>query len=383
MQVQDKPMSDVQASKPYDLLVFIGRFRPFHKGHQHVIDRALDQAHNVLVLVGSANRPRTAKNIWTAEEVEEMIRTIYPYQSQAGGRLAISQLDDWMHDNDFRWMMDVHREVDQRCQEIQSMSGHDTPLRVGLVGYSKDNTSYYLKKFPQWGSVNASVYTFMAKVVDATTIRREIIEATDSPLTGLQKVEPMLSMPVQKWLANWLLQTRNRMILADLKQAVDFAAKYKADHKYVGGQSYNAIHTTADSIIIQSGHVLMGKRKFNPGKGLWALPGGFAHEFEPIRESSLRETKEETTIGIPLNTLKLAFRFKQVFSDPNRSDDRGRIITHAYLYLLNDREELPEVRADDDFEEVRWIPLGLINPRECYSDHYWIIRKMIDMIPID
>lgn len=381
------------SEKKFDLLVFIGRFRPFHKGHQHVIDTALEQAHNVLVLVGSANRPRTAKTVWTADEVEDMIRTVYPHSTQFGSRLSVSHLDDWMHDNDFRWMMDVHRAVDAKIQEIQQWSGHERNLSVGLVGYSKDHTSYYLKKFPQWKSVDAGAYTVSGKSLDATMIRRELIRLADRPLTGLQSVASMLSMPVQKWLVHWLLQGRHRATLETIKHAIDFAVEYKEEHAYKGkrdpetgefkSKPYSAIHTTADSVIIQSGHVLMGRRKFNPGKGLWALPGGFAHEFEPVGESSLRETKEETRIGVPLNTLKLAFRFKHVFGDPNRSDDRGRIITHAYLYLLNDREELPVVEAADDFEEVRWLPLGLMNPREMYSDHYWIIRKMIDMIPVD
>lgn len=381
------------SEKKFDLLVFIGRFRPFHKGHMHVIDHALEQAHNVLVLVGSANRPRTAKTVWTADEVEDMIRSVYPHSSHAGGRLSVTQLDDWMHDNDFRWLMDVHRAVDAQVQQIQRWSGRTTPLRIGLVGYSKDKTSYYLKKFPQWKSIDAGAYTHESRVLDATAIRHALIHGADQLLTALAACENLLPRPVANCLYKWSLEDEHRQTLANLKQGIDFAVEYKEEHAYKGkrdpetgdykGKPYNAIHTTADSVIIQSGHVLMGKRKFNPGKGLWALPGGFAHEFELISESSLRETKEETRIGVPLNTLKLAFRFKHVFGDPNRSDDRGRIITHAYLYLLNDREELPEVQADDDFEEVRWVPLGLIDPRECYSDHYWIIRKMIDMIPVD
>ena len=44
----------------YDLLVFIGRFQPFHLGHLAVIRRGLAEARHVLVLVGSAHRPRSA-----------------------------------------------------------------------------------------------------------------------------------------------------------------------------------------------------------------------------------------------------------------------------------------------------------------------------------
>jgi bifunctional NMN adenylyltransferase/nudix hydrolase len=42
-----------------------------------------------------------------------------------------------------------------------------------------------------------------------------------------------------------------------------------------------------------------------------------------------------------------------------------------------------EVKADDDFAEVKWVPLGLLDPAEMYSDHYWIIHKMLDSLPVD
>ena len=40
--------------KANDILVFVGRFQPFHIGHKHVVDAALEQAEHVIVLVGSA-----------------------------------------------------------------------------------------------------------------------------------------------------------------------------------------------------------------------------------------------------------------------------------------------------------------------------------------
>ncbi|WP_391857351.1 NUDIX domain-containing protein, partial [Vibrio cidicii] len=109
----------------------------------------------------------------------------------------------------------------------------------------------------------------------------------------------------------------------------------------------------------------------------------FAHAGETIFNTSCREAVEETRIQVSRDTMKLAFRFKQVFSDPNRGETRGRIVTHAYLYLLNDSEKLVEVKADDDFAEVKWVPLGLLDPAEMYSDHYWIIHKMLDSLPVD
>ena len=46
----------------YNHIVFIGRFEPFHIGHKQVIEKALTLADEVIILVGSANQPRTLKN---------------------------------------------------------------------------------------------------------------------------------------------------------------------------------------------------------------------------------------------------------------------------------------------------------------------------------
>lgn len=381
--------------KKFDLLVFIGRFRPFHKGHMHVIDHALEQAHNVLVLVGSANRPRTKNIVWTADEVQQMVRSVYPFGGN-GDRITIKPLDDWMHDNDFHWTMDVQRLVANEAGRIAQWAGHATPLRIGLVGYSKDSTSYYLKKFPQWGSENVPAYREFGKVTDATSIRMALIEAGGEALDVAPKVKYMMPDPVYGWLLNWLLDAKNRVLLSDLKQGVDFARDYDAEHQYKGkrvieedgtvvymGKPYQPIHTTTDSTFIQSGHVLLGRRKFNPGKDLWALPGGFAKAKEQLSNTSKRESKEETRIGLASGTIDLAFRFRVPFTDVNRGDDRGRIITFNHVYLLGDREELPATQAGDDFAETKWWQLGLLDPRFMYSDHFWQIQKVIGMLPVE
>lgn len=392
--LQEKAMSETQASKPYDLLVFIGRFRPFHKGHKHVVDRALELSHNVLVLVGSANRPRTRNIVWTADEVQQMVRAVYPFGGN-GDRITIKPLDDWMHDNDFHWTMDVQRAVANEAERIAQWHGHVTPLRIGLIGHSKDKTSYYLKKFPQWQEASASAYTDFGKVVDATSIRMPLIEAGGDALDIVHKLKYMLPEESYEWLLNWMLDTKNRQVLQDLKQSWEFAREYDDEHQFRGkrtvengvtvyqGKPYQPIHTTTDSTFIQSGHVLLGRRKFNPGKGLWALPGGFARRTEQLSNTSKRESKEETRIGLPGGVIDLAFKFRVPFTDVNRGDDRGRIITFNHVYLLGDRPELPEVQAGDDFDEVKWWQLGLLDSRFMYSDHFWQIQKVIGMLPVE
>src|SRR6266581_9199423 len=48
----------------------------------------------------------------------------------------------------------------------------------------------------------------------------------------------------------------------------------------------------------EQGRVLLGLRAFDPGKGLWDLPGGFLHEDEHPLDGLRREIREETALEI-------------------------------------------------------------------------------------
>lgn len=53
--------------------VYIGRFQPFHIGHQLVINEIIANAHIPLILIGSANESGTKKNPLTSSERQQLI----------------------------------------------------------------------------------------------------------------------------------------------------------------------------------------------------------------------------------------------------------------------------------------------------------------------
>jgi bifunctional NMN adenylyltransferase/nudix hydrolase len=130
------------AETTLDLLILIGRFQPLHQGHVEVMRQALARARRLLVLVGSANRPRCRRNPFTAAERIATIQAAFPAAEAA--RVNVAPLDD-VPEDDGTWARKV-REAAQACVAQHVAGG----ARIGLVGHDKDPTSYYLQLFPGW-----------------------------------------------------------------------------------------------------------------------------------------------------------------------------------------------------------------------------------------
>jgi ADP-ribose pyrophosphatase YjhB (NUDIX family) len=50
--------------------------------------------------------------------------------------------------------------------------------------------------------------------------------------------------------------------------------------------------------VVRAGKVLFVRRNYEPGKGTWTLPGGFAEHTETLDEAVRRELREETGIEV-------------------------------------------------------------------------------------
>jgi 8-oxo-dGTP diphosphatase len=103
---------------------------------------------------------------------------------------------------------------------------------------------------------------------------------------------------------------------------------------------------TVDGVIFDAaGRVLLIRRKNEPFKGAYALPGGFVDIGETTEAACRREVREET--GLDLGALRLV----GVYSDPKR-DPRGHTVSVAYLAQVQDGVT---VQAGDDAASVEWV----------------------------
>ena len=123
---------------------------------------------------------------------------------------------------------------------------------------------------------------------------------------------------------------------------------------------------TVDGIFIKNDYIVLIKRKNEPFKDMWALPGGFIDYKETAEKAVLREFKEET--GMSANIKKLV----GVYSHPSR-DPRGHTISIVFLLETQD-----EPKAGDDASEVKFFDIKKL-PKLAF-DHSKIIRDALNEI---
>jgi 8-oxo-dGTP diphosphatase len=126
------------------------------------------------------------------------------------------------------------------------------------------------------------------------------------------------------------------------------------------------IFVTVDAVIVKKStdnQLLLIKRKNEPYKDCWALPGGFVDENEDLEVAAKRELEEETQVKI--DSLQQFGTFGKPFRDP-----RGHMISVAYFGEVS---ENTIAIASDDAKEVAWFAINEL-PNLAF-DHQEIIEK--------
>jgi bifunctional NMN adenylyltransferase/nudix hydrolase len=355
--------------KQFDTLVFIGRFQPFHNGHKAVIDKALQHAKEVVVVAGSSFAARSTKNPFTFEERKAMIDAVYGNQFNYAGaqgrvktsRVKIVPVSDYPYD-DNAWVSAVQSSVDKVR----------TGTKTGLIGHSKDSSSYYLKIFPQWRD---HIEVENVDGINATDIRNKILDYKGTT-TYLYQVMPKEAV---KYLESLVYADEYGTMRNDFDElSIEYLQiKEYREKSQMKGFNFPSVFVTTDAVLTQSGYILLIKRGGFPFKDCWALPGGYLDKGQFVIDNMIKELREETCVKIPAKVLKGSIKDVQIFDHPDR-DPRGRVITHGFhIDLGYPDEKLPRVKGADDAKEARWFHLSEVTSEMMAFDHYHIIKRFI------
>lgn len=125
------------------------------------------------------------------------------------------------------------------------------------------------------------------------------------------------------------------------------------------------IFVTVDAVVFKNTtrarEILLIKRRNEPFKDRWALPGGFVDEGEDLEAAAIRELEEETSVKITY-----ADQLK-AFGKPGR-DPRHHTVSVAFMAYVPDNTVAV---AADDAKEIGWFALDDLP--ELAFDHAEII----------
>lgn len=360
--------------------VYIGRFQMAHSGHEATIKHALENADRLVILVGSSELARDPKNPFTFAERHQVLDAMSTRLAQdewAKGRsvkINILPIHDYVYNNS-KWLMEVH-------EQVKSVT---TSADVTITGCKKeaDDSTFYLNFFPQWkqdfideqrvpvNTGDSTVAVYESHTINSTEMRNQFFSTKQIPEQLPEETKEFL----QKFMHT------KPMVFDNLIGEFNFVQRYRAEMNEKLPYK-NIPFLTGDALVICAGHVLLVKRRTFPGKGLYALPGGFfdAWTDKDQIQTALRELKEETKIDVPLKVLEGSIRESMEFGDFNRSL-RWRIITNCSYIQLQDNT-LPKVKGADDAEKAFWMPLGELvqNRDKFFEDHLSIIDTFLGIL---
>lgn len=109
----------------------------------------------------------------------------------------------------------------------------------------------------------------------------------------------------------------------------------------------NPSAAVAAFILNRSGEILIERRKKDPAKGMYDLPGGFVDVRETAENAIVREVMEETSLNVT--------DAKYLFTQPNVYRYSDFDVHTLDIFFLCTVEDETQMKAADDAAECMWM----------------------------
>ena len=295
-----------------------GRFAPLSREQLSVLLDVFSRSEKVFVIITGADLAPSTQIPWSASEREAMIRS-------ALGPLAARAV--FHHVRDYRYRPDLAAQAMTSVVPLERLPDEAAPIRAAFL--------------------------------------RE----------GPDSVRDLVPEAALAWLRTYATTSAYARLHDEQLYIDDYRKSWSV-------APYPPIFVTVDAVIEHGDHILLVKRGGLPGKGQWALPGGFVEDDETLLESAVREVREETGLDLAPEAIASHLLGSHVFDDPKRSA-RGRTITHAFHFRFSEGE-VPKVEGSDDAEQARWMPVkGLENLRDQFFEDHGDILDYFGLITHD
>ena len=133
------------------------------------------------------------------------------------------------------------------------------------------------------------------------------------------------------------------------------------------GAYYNPKPVACAIPVDADGRIILLRRGFEPGAGLWTFPGGFVDLGESVTDAAHREVQEELRIGVELGPLVGVY---------SRADDAVALIVYAATALGEPQitAEATEVRAFVP-EDLPWDELAFWSTKFALRDYLTTLTR--------
>jgi mutator protein MutT len=125
------------------------------------------------------------------------------------------------------------------------------------------------------------------------------------------------------------------------------------------------------AVILNKDRILLEKRKNEPSKGKWTIPGGLVELGETLEHAVIREVEEETCLECSKDEKP---RLIDVVDNIDL-DKKGKVKYHFVIIDYIVKVKSNDFKAASDAEDLRWVPLDEVEAYDLTSSFRVFFRR--------